>query len=194
MRFTIRSFGITKEVKVILRPTVSRHVCLGIGCPSGIPVDSYGFVDVRCPLWREVGSVVFSFCWASTEKPFSGLCPTEFISIFYCLYFWDSPNLEGQIPAFISPRNGIAQLYHQALSWYSNPIRFPFITFQCGPNRENLFLFLYCCKHDLWHNSRWASQINKPANIWRWLKRKHLVASPRWVPDTKTDLPTDCWL
>jgi hypothetical protein len=25
----------------------------------------------------------------------------------------DSPNLEGQIPAFISPRNGVAQLYPQ---------------------------------------------------------------------------------
>jgi hypothetical protein len=29
--------------------------------------------------------------------------------------FWDSPNLEGQVPIFISPRNRMAQLYHQAL-------------------------------------------------------------------------------
>jgi hypothetical protein len=27
----------------------------------------------------------------------------------------DSPNLEGQVPVFISPRNRVAQLYHQAL-------------------------------------------------------------------------------
>jgi hypothetical protein len=27
----------------------------------------------------------------------------------------DSPNLEGQIPVFIFPRNRVAQLYHQAL-------------------------------------------------------------------------------
>jgi hypothetical protein len=26
----------------------------------------------------------------------------------------DSPNLEGQVPVFISPRNGVAQLYPQA--------------------------------------------------------------------------------
>jgi hypothetical protein len=28
---------------------------------------------------------------------------------------WDSPNLEGQVPTFISPRNRVAQLYPQAL-------------------------------------------------------------------------------
>jgi hypothetical protein len=29
---------------------------------------------------------------------------------------WDYPNLEGQVPVFISPRNRVAQLYPQALS------------------------------------------------------------------------------
>jgi hypothetical protein len=29
---------------------------------------SYGFVDVGRPLWREVGSAVFSFCWASPAQ------------------------------------------------------------------------------------------------------------------------------
>jgi hypothetical protein len=37
--------------------------------------------------------------------PFSDLSPTGLMSIFYCLYFRDSPNLEGQVPVFISPRN-----------------------------------------------------------------------------------------
>jgi hypothetical protein len=57
------------QVKVILRPTVSRPVCLGVRHPSGtrdqfvlllplIILDNYGFVDVGRPLWREVGSVV----------------------------------------------------------------------------------------------------------------------------------------
>jgi hypothetical protein len=32
----------------------------------------------------------------------------------YCL-IWDSPNLEGQVPVFISPRNRVAQLYPSAL-------------------------------------------------------------------------------
>jgi hypothetical protein len=31
-------------------------------------------------------------------------------TIFYCP-IWDSPNLEGQVPVFISPRNRVAQLY-----------------------------------------------------------------------------------
>jgi hypothetical protein len=33
------------------------------------------------------------------------------MSIVYCLYFLDSPNQEGQVPVFISPRNRVAQLY-----------------------------------------------------------------------------------
>jgi hypothetical protein len=35
-------------------------------------------------------------------------------TIFYCL-IWDSPNLDGQVPIFISPRNRVAQLYPLAL-------------------------------------------------------------------------------
>jgi hypothetical protein len=78
-------------------------------------LDSYGFVVVRRPLWREVGSVVFSFCSASPAQPFSGLSFTRLMSIFYCLCFWESPNLEGQVPVFISARNKVSQLYSRAL-------------------------------------------------------------------------------
>jgi hypothetical protein len=38
------------------------------------------------------------------------------MNIFYCL-IWDSPNLEGQVPVFITPRNRVAQLYPLALGW-----------------------------------------------------------------------------
>jgi hypothetical protein len=31
------------------------------------------------------------------------------------IYFWDSPNLEDQVPVFISSRNRVAQLYPRAL-------------------------------------------------------------------------------
>jgi hypothetical protein len=34
----------------------------------------------------------------------------ELLTIFYCL-IWDSPNLKGQVPIFISIRNRVAQLY-----------------------------------------------------------------------------------
>jgi hypothetical protein len=80
-------------------------------------LDIFGFVDVGCPLWREVGSVVFSFFRASPAQPFSDLSPTRLMSIVYCLHFWDSPNLEGQVPVFISPRNRVAQLYPRALGF-----------------------------------------------------------------------------
>jgi hypothetical protein len=39
------------------------------------------------------------------------------MSIFYCLYFWDSPNLEGQVPVFISFRNSVAELYPRVLGY-----------------------------------------------------------------------------
>jgi hypothetical protein len=35
----------------------------------------------------------------------------------------DSPNLEGQAPVFISPRNRVAQLYPQALGSFPSPAR-----------------------------------------------------------------------
>jgi hypothetical protein len=36
------------------------------------------------------------------------------MTIFYCLN-WDSPNLEGQVSVFISPRNRVTQIYLRAL-------------------------------------------------------------------------------
>jgi hypothetical protein len=87
-------------------------VCLGVRHPSGTRDQFFPFplwlffrqlrlVDVGCPLWREVGSVVFSFCRASPTQPFLDLSSTGLINIFYCLYFLDSPNLEGQVHLFI---------------------------------------------------------------------------------------------
>jgi hypothetical protein len=49
-------------------------------------LDSFWFVDVGHPLWREVGSVLFGFCRASPAQPFSNLSPTGLTNIVYCLY------------------------------------------------------------------------------------------------------------
>jgi hypothetical protein len=43
-------------------------------------LDSCGFVDVGRALWREVGSVVFSYCRASQALPFSNLSPTVWLN------------------------------------------------------------------------------------------------------------------
>jgi hypothetical protein len=45
----------------------------------------------------------------------SGLSPAGLKIIFYFPNSWGSPNLEGQVPVFISPRNRVAQLYPRAL-------------------------------------------------------------------------------
>jgi hypothetical protein len=115
---------VSTKVKVILRPSVCRPVRLGIRHPPGtrhkifpfsLWLDSFGFVDVGRPLWREVGSVLFSSCRASPAQPFSDLSPTGLMCIVCFLYFWHSINLEGQVAVFISPRNRAAQLYLREL-------------------------------------------------------------------------------
>jgi hypothetical protein len=68
------------SLSLILRPTVSRPVCLGLKHPSGaydqifITV-SCRFVDVGCCLWREDG------------QSFSDPSPMGLVTIFYCLRF-----------------------------------------------------------------------------------------------------------
>jgi hypothetical protein len=57
---------------------------------------------------------LYSCFRALPEQSLSGLCPTELTAAFYCL-IWDSPNLEGQVPVVISPRNRVVQVHPRAL-------------------------------------------------------------------------------
>jgi hypothetical protein len=68
---------------------------------------------------RDIESVVFSFCRSLPAQTFSDLSPTELTTIFYCL-IWDSPNLEGQVPVFISPGKRVAQLYPPGIGFPSS--------------------------------------------------------------------------
>jgi hypothetical protein len=97
------------KVKVtrILRPTVSRPVCLGVVV---FCIDNCGFLDVGRPLWWEDGSVSYNCFWPLPDQSLLGPSPEELKNIFYCLV-WDSLKLEGQVPVFISLRNKVAQLY-----------------------------------------------------------------------------------
>jgi hypothetical protein len=60
-------------------------------------------------LFDERTGVVHNFCWSMPAPPFPG--PVGLIITFYCLRS-EIPNLEDQVPVFISPRNRVAQLFH----------------------------------------------------------------------------------
>jgi hypothetical protein len=68
----------------------------------------------------QVCNLLYNCFWALPEQSLLGQSPTELMAIFYCL-IWDSLNLEGQVPVFISPRNRVAQLYLLALVPFLSP-------------------------------------------------------------------------
>jgi hypothetical protein len=74
--------------------------------------DNFGFLDVEHPLWREDGSVIclYNCFWDLPEQSLWGQSPTE-LRPYFTVSFEDSPNLEGQVPIYTSPRNRVAKLY-----------------------------------------------------------------------------------
>jgi hypothetical protein len=59
-------------------------------------------------------------CWCGAPSPTrSWVCSFQFLTGI-AIATWDSPNLGGQFPIFISPRNRVAQLYPRALGWLQN--------------------------------------------------------------------------
>jgi hypothetical protein len=114
------------EVEVNLRPTVSRPVCLGVRRASGTCNQFFFLLEiffgqlrvcyfvVPSLTRRRACNLLYNCFWALPKQSLLGRSIAELKTIFYCL-IWDSPNLEGQVPVFISPRNRVAQLYPRAL-------------------------------------------------------------------------------
>jgi hypothetical protein len=115
-----------QEVEVILRPIVSRPVCLD-GKHASETRDKFFFLleiffrqlwdcyFVAPSLTRgRVWNLLYNCIWALPVQSLLGRSHAELTAIFYFL-IWDSPNLEGQVPVFISPRNRVTKIYPRAL-------------------------------------------------------------------------------
>jgi hypothetical protein len=129
----------------MLRPKVSRPVCLGLKHPplglttrSLLLSDSCGFVNLGRPLWREDGSVVYNCCCPSPGQSFSGPSPVGLVAIYYCLRFETSLS----VASYDSQGHGggIRPRLHKD-GWCHR-----YITPLHGPRRKHCFQqFLYCC-------------------------------------------------
>jgi hypothetical protein len=109
--FTTNSWLNWFRVKVMLLPVVSQPVCLGIKPHLGPKVrflllsDSWGYVVVGT-LSDERASLSFTIADSSLQHSYSwGPIPVGLMTMFYSLRLETPPNLDGQVPIFISPRN-----------------------------------------------------------------------------------------
>jgi hypothetical protein len=116
------------EEEINLRPTVSRPVCFDVRHPSGTRDQFLFLLEISFRPLRVcyfvapsltrgcVCNLLYNCFCALPKQSLLGRSPAELTAMFYCL-IWDSPNLEGQVPVFISPRNRVAQLYLRALGY-----------------------------------------------------------------------------
>jgi hypothetical protein len=111
------------KVKVMLWPTVSRSVCLGVThhlAPKTrflLLWDICGFVDVGCPLWWGDGSVINNCCWSSSVQSFSNLIPPTWRA--WSLYLYH----QAQGVPVIPPNTGFPFRHLLRVIWYCSWLR-----------------------------------------------------------------------
>jgi hypothetical protein len=136
------------KVKVMLRPTVSRPICLCVKHPTGAQDRIFVIVrQLRVVIWGTLSDcrtgLSFTIAAGLRQCSHSRVRPHGSHDHILLSQIRDSPNQEGKVSVFISSRNRVAQLHTQALGF--PPVKTLLNSYSPGTDRtENTISLLQC--------------------------------------------------